>query len=51
MKCEKKGERKEWKRKEKEKEKECWGSEVNGGAVAAAVGCTYTDRKTAWKDI
>lgn len=51
--CEKKGERKEWKRKEKERKEKgkCWGSEVNGGGgVAAAVGCQYTDERTAWKD-
>lgn len=38
MKCEKmKGKEKNGKEKRK-----CWGSEVNGGGVAAAVGCTYT---------
>lgn len=34
----------------KEKRKECWGSEVNGGGVVAAVGCTYTDERTVCKD-
>lgn len=59
MKCEKNGERgkngkekeRKGKRKErKEKRKGCWGSEVNGGGVAAAVGCTYTDERTVCKD-
>lgn len=39
-----------WNEKRKGREKECWGSEVNDGGLAAAVGCTYTNERTAWKD-